>query len=113
MCVAYEGFQRGDVLGAEFIGQRRDGILFAVFGAVGGLDQAIGDTAHGGDNHYDRVLGGGGMNDARDAADAVGVADGGAAEFHDLERGFHCFGQAFHFRIARGCVATVKRRCVT
>jgi len=56
---------------------------------VGGLDQAIGYAAHGGDDYYDGLAGGGVVDDGGGSADAVGVAYGGAAEFHYLEGGFH------------------------
>jgi hypothetical protein len=57
--------------------------LLAGLGAMGRLDQAVGDAAHGGDHDYDGSLGGGGLHDRGGAAYAVGVADRGAAEFHD------------------------------
>ena len=50
---------------------------------MGGLDQAVGDAAHGGNDDHDGPLRGSGLNDGGGAADAVGIADGGAAEFHD------------------------------
>jgi hypothetical protein len=83
--VVHEGFERGEVLTAEIVDERGEGIVFALFGAVGGLDEAIGDAAHCGDDDHDGALREGGFNDCGGAAYAVGIADGGAAEFHDAE----------------------------
>ena len=83
-----QGIERGEMLGAELSGQGEE-ILFAGFGLLGGLDQAIGDAGHRGDDDGDGALGGGGVHDRGGAADAGGVADGGAAKFHYAERRAH------------------------
>ena len=84
------------------VGEVRDEILFALFGALGGLDQAVGYTGHGGDDSDYGALGGGVLDDRGGAADAVGVADGGATEFHDLEREGHLRLGIFIFAWADG-----------
>ena len=83
--VGGEGFEGGDVLRVKIDDKRGDKVLFALLGALGGVDEAVGDAGHCGDDHDDGALGGGRFDDRGGAVDAVGVAYGGAAEFHDLE----------------------------
>jgi hypothetical protein len=82
-------------LGVEIEDELGDEVLFALFGFLGGGDEAVGDAGHGGDDYNDGALGGGGADDGGSAGDARGVADGGAAEFHDLEGAGHCSGLIF------------------
>ncbi len=93
--VVAEGFEGGDVLSVKFGDERGDEALFALLGFLGGGDEAVGDAGHGGDDGDDRALGGCGFDDSGGASDAVGVADRGAPEFHDLEGGRHCAGLNF------------------
>ncbi len=61
----------------------------AGLGVPGGFDELVGDTAHGGD---DRDAGRGFValdDNFGGARDAGGVANGGAAEFHDLDSRGH------------------------
>ncbi len=92
--VVGEGFERGDVLGVEVGDELRDEVLFALLGLLRGGDEAVGHAGHRGDDGDDGALGGGGFDDGGGAGDAVGVADGGAAEFHDLKRVRH-FSEIF------------------
>ena len=55
MRIADECFERANVLVVK-LGGVSDEILFAGFGAPGGVDQAIGDAAHGRDHGYARIL---------------------------------------------------------
>jgi len=63
--------------------------LLALLGAVGGLDQTVGYAAHGGDYYDHGLVRGCGLDDGGCASDAIGVAYGGAAEFHYLQGAFH------------------------
>ncbi len=51
-----ESFESGEVLLAEF-GDEVGGNRFAGFGAVGGMNEAIGDAAHGGNDGNDVAAG--------------------------------------------------------
>jgi len=96
----------GDAEGVEGNGGEGDGLLFAggeehvhlALGGEGGdllgeSDEAVGDPGHGGDDHDDLVALSAGPGDALGhIPDALGVADGGSAEFLDDQCHCGCAG---------------------
>ena len=110
--VGGEGFEGGDVLRVEIDDERGDKVLFALLGALGGVDEAVGDARHCRDDHDDGALGGGRFDDRGGALDAVGVAYRGTAEFHDLEGEGH-FRLGIYFRTREGACGGGKAVPVT
>jgi len=72
------------MLFAKSVSQGFAGFAITAAGLVRGIDQAVGDAAHGGNDgdhgKFARSVG----DDLRGTPDAGGVADGGTAKLHDL-----------------------------
>ncbi len=64
-------------------------LAIASFRTRGGFDQAVGDAAHGRDDHHERAYARGFGDNFGDARDAGSVAHRCAAEFHDLQMWLH------------------------
>ena len=73
------------MLSAKGFGQRSAGIAIAAFGLVRGVDEAIGDATHGGDDDGDGKLLRRVGDNRSGAADAGSVADRSATKLHHLQ----------------------------
>ena len=84
-----QDFQRFEVLFAQSFQKFGGALAIAGLAACGGFDQAIGDAAHGRDDHDQRAYARGFGDNFSDARDARSVAHRCAAEFHDLQMWLH------------------------
>jgi hypothetical protein len=90
--------ERGAVLLAKLGDESGHEIALPGLGTPGGVNQAIGDAAHGRDNDGDRTFRRGGLDDRGGTPNAIGVSHRGTAELHHSQRGTH---RAYHLPMDR------------